>query len=210
MIFGFLVLGYCPLRTESSTLGVLVHLTRRCPYIFIGFGRSFNPSINIQIHYYREEKGSWKQTMGKLGTVITAICAIALLGAGDVFAAKKKKSSYKTVAVSEGAILTGTIVLKSKPKGPKEFDMGKFPQAAFCAQAPSSKGTKRFSNVVNLGKEHALQDAVVVIEGLKEGKAFDLKRTHVDMKFCDFLVAGGPSTTVGVVSPLNQLHRHKP
>ena len=141
-----------------------------------------------------------EQTMGKLGTVITAICAIALLGAGDVFAAKKKKSSYKTVAVSEGAILTGTIVLKSKPKGPKEFDMGKFPQAAFCAQAPSSKGTKRFSNVVNLGKEHALQDAVVVIEGLKEGKAFDLKRTHVDMKFCDFLVAGGPSTTVGVVS----------
>ena len=141
-----------------------------------------------------------EQTMGKLGTVTTAICAIALLGAVDVFAAKKKKSSYKTVAVSEGATLTGTIVLKSKPKGPKKFDMGKFPQTAFCAQAPSSKGTKRFSNVVNLGKEHALQDAVVVIEGLKEGKAFDLKRTHVDMKFCDFLVAGGPSTTVGVVS----------
>ena len=141
-----------------------------------------------------------EQTMGKFGVALTAICAVALLGAGDAFAAKKKKSSYKTVAVSEGATLTGTLVLKSTPKGPKEFDVGKFPQAEFCAQAPSSQGTKRFSNVVNTGNGNVLRDAVVVIEGIKEGKAFDLKGTHVDMKFCDFLITGGPSTTVGVVS----------
>jgi hypothetical protein len=143
-----------------------------------------------------------ERSMGKLGALIIAICAISLIGAGDVLAAKKKrgKSSYKTAAVSNGATLTGTLILKSKPKAPKEFNMAKFPQAEFCAQAPSSKDGKRFAKVVNTGKGKSLQDAVVVIEGIKQGKAFALKETHIDMKFCDFLVAGGPSTMTGVVS----------
>ena len=141
------------------------------------------------------------RSIGKLNIAIIAICAIGLIGAADVFAAKKKKGpSYKTTAVSDGATLTGILVLNSKPKAPKEFEMAKFPQPEFCAQAPSSKDGKRFSKVVNTGKGNTLQDAVVLIEGIKEGKAFALKETHIDMKFCDFLVAGGPSTTVGVVS----------
>ena len=142
-----------------------------------------------------------ERSMGKLSAVIIAICAMSLIGAGDVLAAKKKKkASYKTAAVSDGATLTGTLILTSKPKAPKEFNMAKFPQAEFCAQAPSSKDGKRFAKVVNTGKGKSLQDAVVVIEGIKQGKAFALKQTHIDMKFCDFLVVGGPSTMTGVVS----------
>ena len=145
-----------------------------------------------------------KRTMGKFGVGIIAIFAMSLIGVGvaDVFAAKKKrgKSSYETVAVSDGAMLTGTLILKSKPKEPKAFSLAKFPQSEFCAQAPSSKDGKRFPKTVKTGKGNTLQDAVIVIEGIKQGKAFDLKKTQIDMKLCDFIVAGGPSTTVGIVS----------
>ena len=142
--------------------------------------------------------------MGKFSTVIIAICAISLIGIGvaDVFAAKKKrgKSKYKTVEVSNGATLAGTVTLKGKAPAPKTFPIAKFPQSEFCSGVDTKDGT-RFLQDVSVGKGNALQDVVVVIKGIKEGKPYGLKKTHVDMDVCKFVVAGGPSTFVGVVSP---------
>ncbi len=146
-----------------------------------------------------------KHSMGKFGVVIIAICAMSLIGVGiaDVFAAKKKrrgKSTYKEAEVSNGATLSGAVTLKGKAPAPKTFPIAKFPQPEFCS-AVDTKGGERLLHDVSVGKGNALQDVVVVIKGIKEGKPYGLKKTHVDMDVCKFVVTGGPSTFVGVVSP---------
>lgn len=142
-----------------------------------------------------------KCSMGKFSIVIIAICALGLIGAADVFAAKKKRGkSYKTVEVSNGATLSGMVTLKGKAPAPKTFPIAKFPQPDFCSGV-DTKGGERLLHDVSVGKGNALQDVVVVIKGIKEGKPYGLKKTHVDMDVCKFIVTGGPSTFVGVVSP---------
>ncbi len=143
-----------------------------------------------------------ERTMGKFSLLIMAICMISLIGAVDVFAAKKKrgKASYKTADVANGATLSGTVTLKGNAPGPKTFPIAKFPQPDFCGGV-DTKGGERLLHDVSVGKGNALQDVVVVITGIKAGKPYDLKKTHVDMDVCKFIVAGGPSTFVGVVSP---------
>ncbi len=141
------------------------------------------------------------RSIGKLGVVVIAICVISLVGAVDVFAAKKRgKSKYKTVDVSNGAALSGVVTLKGKAPAVKKFEIGKFPQPEFCSGVDTKDGV-RVLNDVAVGKGNGLQDVVVVIKGIKEGKPYDLKKTHVDMDVCKFVVTGGPSQFVGVVSP---------
>ena len=143
-----------------------------------------------------------RKIFGKFSIIIIAMCALSLVGTVDALAKKKKrgKSSYKTVDVVDGATLSGTVVLKGSAPGPKTFPIAKFPQAEFCGGV-DTKGSERFLQDVSVGKGNALQDVVVVITGIKEGKPQTLKKTHVDMDVCKFIVQGGPSKFVGVVSP---------
>ena len=192
MRFG--LLGHCAPKETHVYSSAFVCIEIRYELRIVGFRFIFNGD-------HGGGRSSMERSIGKLSTVVIVICVVGLIGAVDVFAAKKRgKSKYKTVDVSNGATLSGAVTLKGKAPAPKTFPIGNFPQGEFCSGVDTKDGT-RILRDVSVGKGNALQDVVVVIKGIKEGKARVLKKTHVDMDVCKFLVAGGSSTFVGVVSP---------
>ena len=82
-----------------------------------------------------------------------------LLAGGPAF-------SYDTIEVKDGGTITGKIVFKGKAPEPKHFTVQKNPEVC---------GTTRDLNEVPV-KDGMLQHAVVFLEGVEKGKAFEAKQ----------------------------------
>lgn len=84
--------------------------------------------------------------------------AVLMLG-GQAF-------SYDTIEVKDGGTVTGKIAFKGKAPEPKHFTVQKNPEVC---------GTTRELDEVPV-KDGMLQHAVVFLEGVQQGKAFDAKQ----------------------------------
>ncbi len=124
---------------------------------------------------------------------MATITAFTLFGVSAEAAAP---SGYTEKAVSDGATLSGQINFKGTPPEPKTFDLKKFPQAEFCGKADSKDGIRTLKEVTV--KDGKLQDVVVMIKGIKEGKPMKFEKAELVSDTCRFLVQGGPSQFVGV------------
>ncbi len=111
--------------------------------------------------------------------------------------------AYEEAAVTDGATLTGKVTFKGTPPPPKTFDLAKFPQPQFCGKV-DSEGGKRMLREVTV-KGGALNDVVVLIEGIEKGKPLKYDGTDVKADTCRFLVQGGPSKFVGVAVKKGEL-----
>jgi hypothetical protein len=111
-------------------------------------------------------------------------------------------STSMAVAYEEGeagkAVVEGIITFKGDPPVPFRFDLMKFPNPKFCAQADTDKEGNRLVQQVNVNNGK-LQDVVVYIQNISTGKPFKFNGTDVKINLCRLLVQGGPSTLVGVV-----------
>jgi hypothetical protein len=96
------------------------------------------------------------------------------------------------------AVIEGIITFKGTPPDPRLFDLAKFPNSKFCAQADSDGKGHRIVQQVNV-KNEALADVVVYIQDITMGKPFKFNGTDVKINLCRLLVQGGPSTMVGIV-----------
>jgi len=134
--------------------------------------------------------------MSKLFKLVGLSIAYSMLSATLVFAA-----AYSEGSVSNGGSISGKVSFKGAVPPPKEFTLGKFPQPEFCGKADSKDG-KRLRHDVNV-KDGGLGDAVVYIEKIKKGKAFNAAdlETKIVADNCRFLVAEGqgPSRMVTVL-----------
>ena len=110
------------------------------------------------------------RAMGKFRFVMAAVAAIGLAVAPAAF-------GYEEAAVSDGGAVTGKISFKGKVPDPQHFMVLKNPE--FC-------GKERDFAFVRV-KDGALQNAVVVIEGIEKGKPFTHAPTEFIGKECAFL-----------------------
>jgi hypothetical protein len=126
----------------------------------------------------------------RLAGVVVGVVALA--------AASMAKAEYTEAPVADGGTLTGKVVFKGAVPAPKTFVFAKFPNPGFCEKTESDGKGNRTVQEVKVGKDNALKDVVVYIEGVEKGKPFKFGGTDVKADGCRFLVQG-PSTFAGVV-----------
>ncbi len=116
-------------------------------------------------------------------TAVLLIMAVALFaGATSSYAGKDK---YKEGTVSGGGSISGSVTLKGDAPAPIMEDLNKGKNSEFCATHPDTKegGIRPRAKVeANGGK---LKNAVVFIEEIAEGKAWEYKGQNFDFKTCD-------------------------
>jgi len=108
--------------------------------------------------------------MGKFRFVMAAVAAIGFAVAPAAF-------GYEEAAVSDGGAITGKISFKGKVPDPQHFLVLKNPDVC---------GKERDFPFVRV-KDGALQNVVVVIEGIEKGKPFTHAPTEFIGKECTFL-----------------------
>jgi hypothetical protein len=130
----------------------------------------------------------------KLSWALVGVAVGATLAFGSV-----AKAEYTEAPVADGGTVSGKIVFKGAVPPPKLSAFAKFPNSGFCEKTDSDGKGNRAVQEVKVGKDGALQDVVVYIEGVEKGKPFNFNGTDVTIDGCKFSVQGGPSKMVGVV-----------
>ncbi len=129
-----------------------------------------------------------------MNRVIGSLAIVAAFG----FSVSTAAAAYKEGQVSNGGTIAGKVTFAGTPPPPKLHELGKFPQAEFCGKADNDGKGNRVQHLVRVNGG-ALNDVVVFIEDIKEGKPFKFDGTDVVSDICRFLVKTGPSDFVGVV-----------
>ena len=95
-------------------------------------------------------------------------------------------SAYDTVVVKDGAVLRGTVTFQGTVPEPKEFELRRYPDRAFCGAISDGEGN-RLLKEVNIGQSGGLKDVVVVVEGVQGGKPFTFTNARIESDVCEFL-----------------------
>ena len=112
-----------------------------------------------------------------LGVVIQVSMGFGVLGPA---------SAYDTVVVADGAVLRGTVTFQGTVPEPKEFELRRYPDRAFCGAISDGEGN-RLLKEVNVGQSGGLKDVVVVVEGVQGGKPFTFTNARIESDVCEFL-----------------------
>ncbi|QPJ61040.1 MAG: carboxypeptidase regulatory-like domain-containing protein [Candidatus Nitronauta litoralis] len=123
------------------------------------------------------------KTTNKVAPILMTLLMLGMAGtATDAFA---KKQKYKAGKVDGGGSISGMVTLKGDPPPAIMEDLNKGKNVEFCATHPDTKegGIRPRHKVMADGGK--LQGAVVFIENIKEGKAWEYKGTNFDFKTCD-------------------------
>ena len=110
------------------------------------------------------------------------VISVALAFGTGAFA---KKAKYEEGAVSGGGSISGSVSLKGNPAPPIMEDLNKGKNVEFCVTHPDTKkgGMRPRSKVIAKGGK--LTGAVVFIEKITKGKAWDWKNMNFDFTTCD-------------------------
>ncbi len=119
--------------------------------------------------------------------VLTSVITLALTT--HSFA---KKETYKEMQVSNGGSITGSVLFKGEVPPPIMEDLNKGKNAEFCATHPDTReGGIRPRQKVQV-KDGKLQNAVILIEDITQGKAWANETVNFDFNQCDIF----PKVTV--------------
>ena len=110
----------------------------------------------------------------------------------------KAQERYREITVEDGGTLSGQIKFNGTVPKPKKFRLRHFPNEKHCSRISNRRGERIIQEVI-VGGDDTLQDLIVYIKGITEGKPFRFGGADVRAKDCEFLVQGGPSSLVGVV-----------
>ena len=125
--------------------------------------------------------------------------AVTLVGVATItgFLVIPTASAYEEGAAGK-AVVEGKMTFNGESPPPRLFNLSIHPNAEFCSQVDNDgKGNRILRHItVNNGN---LQDVIVYIQNISNGKPFAFNGTDVKINGCRFLVQGGPSTFVGVV-----------
>ena len=94
-------------------------------------------------------------------------------------------SAYDVIPVKDGGTITGRISLDGPLPKPKAYNLIVYPDPQYCWRISNGKGWRLLYDFVVDGKG-GLKDAVVMLEGITAGKAFDVSVPHVDARDCRF------------------------
>lgn len=115
-----------------------------------------------------------------------------VLAIGIITLPLHRAAAYEAAPVSNGAALTGKVTFKGTVPPPKVFKIQKNPEVCGKNANSTPDGNRNLYEVT--AKGGALQDVVIVIEGIEKGKAFDFDGANFQARLCQF----SPYVTVGV------------
>ena len=119
-------------------------------------------------------------------STITGTSLMALVMGGLALAGSEAAFAYEAGAVTDGAVVRGTVLLKGAAPEPKEFELRRYPDRVFCGALSNGDGY-RLLKEVNVGAEGGLKDVVIVVEGVQKGKPFATVDAQVEANVCQFL-----------------------
>jgi hypothetical protein len=108
------------------------------------------------------------------------MCLVAMLVAVPVVG-----EAYEVVDVKDGGTIEGRITLDGPVPEPKGFNLITFPDPQYCGRISNGTGWRLLHDFV-VGREGGLKDAVVLLEGVDAGKAFDLSVPLIEARDCQF------------------------
>ena len=128
-------------------------------------------------------------------TLLKALCVTALMGLATTASAGK----YKEIEVADGGSITGSVSAGSAQAESKTYTISK--DTAICGEGTRDVNFVRINNGM-------LQDAVVFLVKVKEGKAFpeELFKLTIEQKECAFSPALGVIANTGEMTAVNDDH----
>lgn len=95
-------------------------------------------------------------------------------------------SAYEAGAVTDGAVVRGTVTLQGLVPEPKSFELRRYPDRVFCGALSNGDGYRMFKEVL-AGEQGGLKDVVVMVEGIQQGKPFTTTEAQIEANVCQFL-----------------------
>lgn len=110
-----------------------------------------------------------------------------LLGVGilTLFLAAIPGYSYDAVEVQHGGTIEGTVTLDGAVPEPKGFNLITFPDPMYCGRISNGRGWRLLHDFI-VSPQGGLKDAIVLLEGVEAGKAFDVSVPLIEARDCMF------------------------
>jgi len=99
--------------------------------------------------------------------------------------------AYTEIPLTDGGAVTGQVKMEGTEPASLAYNLALFPDPAFCGRISTGTGWRLYDQF-QVSPEGALQNAIVIVEGIDQGKPFDLPPATVEAKDCIF----SPSTLV--------------
>ena len=94
--------------------------------------------------------------------------------------------AYEEIAVTNGGTIKGRVTVHGNSPRPMAFNLVTIPDAVYCGRISTGTGWRIVEDFL-IGPDGSLKDAVVMLEGVTRGKAFDLPKVRIEAMDCDFL-----------------------
>ena len=94
--------------------------------------------------------------------------------------------AYTDIPVENGSAIVGQVTMQGPKPDPLAYNLALFPDPAFCGQISTGTGWRLYDHF-QVSPDGALKNAIVILEGIHQGKPFDIPEATVEAKDCIFL-----------------------
>ncbi len=94
--------------------------------------------------------------------------------------------AYEEIPVPNGGTIRGQVTITGQTPRPMAFNLVTIPDAVYCGRISTGTGWRIVEDFI-IGSDGSLKDAVVMLNGVKKGKPFDLPKVLIEAIDCDFL-----------------------
>lgn len=94
-------------------------------------------------------------------------------------------SAYDVIDVQRGGTIEGTVTLTGAVPEPKGFNLITFPDPVYCGRISNGRGWRLLRDFV-ADPQGGLKDAIVLLEGVEAGKAFETSVPLIEARDCMF------------------------
>ena len=95
-------------------------------------------------------------------------------------------SAYTNISVEDGGAIVGQVAMQGPKPDPLAYNLALFPDPAFCGQISTGTGWRLYDHF-QVSPDGALKNAIVILEGIHQGKPFEIPEATVEAKDCIFL-----------------------
>lgn len=111
-----------------------------------------------------------------------SFAATVLLWAGLVVS---PVGAYEVIDVQHGGTVDGTVTLSGGIPDPKAFNLITFPDPTYCGRISNGSGWRLLRDFI-VSPDGGLKNAIVTLEGVESGKAFDMSVPLIEARDCMF------------------------
>lgn len=93
--------------------------------------------------------------------------------------------AYTEIPVTNGGVISGKVTMKGTKPDSLAYNLALFPDPAFCGRISTGTGWRLYDHL-QVSPDGALKNAIVILEGIHQGKPFDIPPARVEAKDCIF------------------------